>query len=212
MRKGIVVSAVAVAATAAAVTPAVAAPRPANGPSGVTIEVAMLNGSGCPVGTTAVALSEDRNAFTITYSDYLAQAGGSANPVDGRRNCLISLRVHVPQGFTYAISSVDYRGFAHLQGGAGATLAAGYYFQGHPRTERVAHDLWGAFDNNWQFTDQSPLDQLVWQPCGEARNLNINSELRADVGSSAPDKVSFIAMDSTDGSIKSTYHVAWKRC
>ncbi|CAM5378677.1 hypothetical protein SALBM311S_06184 [Streptomyces alboniger] len=34
-----------------------------------------MNGSGCPQGTAAVAVSEDNTAFTVTYSDYLAQAG-----------------------------------------------------------------------------------------------------------------------------------------
>lgn len=43
-------------------------------PDKIIIKVATVNGSGCPQGTAAVAVSEDNTAFTVTYSDYLAQA------------------------------------------------------------------------------------------------------------------------------------------
>ncbi|MFI0373778.1 DUF4360 domain-containing protein [Actinomadura sp. 1N219] len=214
MRKGIAISAAAAALTmtAVSVTPAAAAEEfLGRGPDGVTIEVATINGSGCPIGTAAIALNETNDAFTVTYSEYIAQAGGSSKPTDGRKNCQINMRVHVPQGFTYAVSSTDYRGYASLQTGANASQLASYYFQGDSRTREFTHDLAGPYKKNWQTTDVVDVSQLVWSPCGEQRNFNVNTELRAEVGTDAS-KVSFIAMDSTDGSIKTTYHYSWKRC
>lgn len=219
MRKGIASSAAgALAVTAmAAVTAATAAPASAGsyfvpGPDGVTIEIATVNGSGCPAGTAAVAVSEDKEAFTVTYSDYMAQTGGNSKPTDFRKNCQISMRVHVPQGFTYAISQTDYRGFAWLEPGASAVEKASYYFQGMEQTAAKSHTLKGEYADNWQFTDKNEVAQLVWKPCGEERNFNVNTELRVLKGTSDPSKVSFITMDSTDGSIKTTYHFAWKTC
>ncbi|WP_329097885.1 DUF4360 domain-containing protein [Actinomadura citrea] len=213
MRKGIAVSAAtAIAVSALCVAPASAAPRRVHGPNGVTIEIATVNGSGCPAGTAAVAVSEDKEAFTVTYSDYLAQAGGSSGPTDFRKNCQISMKVHVPQGFTYAISSTDYRGFASLEPGASAVEKASYYFQGMSQTSAVSHPLKGQYADNWQFTDTNDVAQLVYKPCGEERNFNVNTELRVLKGASDPAKTSFISMDSTDGSIKTTYHFAWKQC
>ena len=200
------------AVTALAATPASAGSYFVPGPNGVTIEIATVNGSGCPAGTAAVAVSDDKEAFTVTYSDYLAQAGGSSKPTDFRKNCQISLKVHVPQGFTYAISSTDYRGFASLEPGATAMEKASYYFQGMSQTDAISHDLKGSYADNWQFTDTNEVAQLVWKPCGEERNFNINTELRANLGTADPSKVSFISMDSTDGSYKTTYHFAWKTC
>lgn len=81
-------------------------------PDKIVIKVATVNGSGCPQGTAAVAVSEDNTAFTVTYSDYLAQAGGDSPPTAFRKNCQLNLLVHVPQGFTYAVAGADYRGFA----------------------------------------------------------------------------------------------------
>ncbi|TDB99238.1 DUF4360 domain-containing protein [Actinomadura sp. 7K534] len=214
MRKGIAISAaVALAATAALAAPADAAvPRRVPGPDGVTIEIATVNGSGCPEGTAAVAVSDDKEAFTVTYSDYMAVTGGSSSPTEFRKNCQINMKVHVPQGFTYAIASADYRGFAFLQPGATAMERASYYFQGMPQTSAVSHTLAGEYIDNWQFTDENDVAQLVYKPCGEERNFNINTELRVFRGSSDPAKTSFISMDSTDGSIQTTYHFAWMTC
>ncbi|MDF3142685.1 MULTISPECIES: DUF4360 domain-containing protein [unclassified Streptomyces] len=181
-------------------------------PDKIVIKVATVNGSGCPQGTTAVAVSEDNTAFTVTYSDYLAQVGGNSDPTAFRKNCQLNLVVHVPQGFTYAIASADYRGFAALQPGASAIQRASYYFQGSPNTQFRNHSYSGPLNDNWQATDSTDWAQLVWAPCGVQRNFNINTELRVSAGTSSPDKVSFMTMDSTDGDISTVYHLAWKEC
>ncbi|MFF8943332.1 DUF4360 domain-containing protein [Streptomyces sp. NPDC014864] len=181
-------------------------------PDRIVIDVATVNGSGCPQGTAAVAVSPDNTAFTVTYSEYLAQAGGNSDPTAFRKNCQLNLIVHVPQGFTYAIASADYRGFASLQSGANATQKASYYFQGSPNTAVKSHPFSGPYNDDWQATDSTDWAQLVWAPCGVLRNFNINTELRVNAGTSAPGKVSFMTMDSTDGDISTVYHLAWKEC
>jgi hypothetical protein len=204
-------------ALAALLTTALPAQGPSDGfedppPDKIVIKVATVNGSGCPAGTTAVAVSEDNTAFTVTYSDYLAQAGGGSDPTAFRKNCQLNLIVHVPQGFTYAIASADYRGFAALQSGASSTQRASYYFQGSPSTASKTHPFSGPYNDNWQATDTTDWAQLVWAPCGVQRNFNINTELRVNAGTSSANKVSFMTMDSTDGDISTVYHMAWKEC
>ena len=182
-------------------------------PDDVAIEVLTVNGSGCEEGTAAVALSEDYTAFTVTYSDYIAAVGVGASPLDFRKNCQLNLAVHVPQGFTYAIASVDYRGYAYLENGAIGREQASYYFQGDPETEQFSTTFQGAMDDNWTVSDEVPIQQLVWAPCGEIRNFNINTELRVNAGTSDPrTTTSFMAMDSTDGELETKYHFAWREC
>jgi hypothetical protein len=181
-------------------------------PDKIVIDVATVNGSGCPQGTAAVAVAPDNTAFTVTYSDYLAQAGGDSDPTAFRKNCQLNLIVHVPQGFTYAIASADYRGFLALQPGATGTQRASYYFQGSSSTAFRTHPFNGPYNDDWQATDSTDWAQLVWSPCGVLRNFNINTELRVNAGTSAPGKVSFMTMDSTDGDISTVYHLAWKEC
>jgi hypothetical protein len=182
-------------------------------PDHITIDVVTVNGSGCPAGTAAVAVSPDNKAFTVTYSDYLAQVGVGATPTDFRKNCQLNLRVNVPQGFTYGIAQTDYRGFGHLERGATGTERANYYFQGMSQTTYKSHTWKGPFSEDWQATDSVEVAAIVYHPCGEKRNLNINTELRVSAGTSDPKTTtSFMSMDSTDGSIETVYHFAWKRC
>jgi hypothetical protein len=190
-----------------------ASPAPDVPPDKILIEPVTVNGSGCPSGTTAVAASEDNTAFTVTYSDYLAQVGVGSQPTDFRKNCQLSLRVTIPQGFTYAIARADYRGYAYLENGAGALERASYYFQGSPITTRRDHRFRGPYDNNWQASDVTEVGKLVWAPCGERHLFNINTELRVNAGTSDPaTTTSFMTMDSTDASVSTVYHLSWKEC
>ncbi|MFG2709965.1 DUF4360 domain-containing protein [Streptomyces goshikiensis] len=210
-------AAAAVSAALLALTPSAGASASAGGASAaptdqVTVDVATVNGSGCKPGTAAVAVAPDNSAFTVTYSEYMAQAGGGAPATEGRKNCQLSLVVHVPQGYTYAVAKVDYRGFGSLQPGAVGTQKASYYFQGMSQTAQRTHRFNGALEDNWQVTDTTGVEALAFAPCGELRNFNINTELRAEVGTSDPAQASYMSVDSTDGAIGSIYHFSWKQC
>lgn len=176
----------------------------------VVIDLIAMAGSGCRPGTADVAVSPDNTAFTVIYSDYLAQAGVGVPVAEGRKNCQINVLVHVPQGFTFAIAKVDHRGYAFLERGASAIQRANYYFQGMSQGSYTTHPLSSPLDDNWIATDEVEVAALVWRPCGELRNLNINTELRVSRGSSTG--TSFVTMDSTDGDIATIYHFKWQRC
>ena len=192
------------------VIPPVADPPPTGQ---ITINVVTVNGSGCRLGSAAVAVSPDNKAFTVTYSDYLAQVGPQSRPTDFRKNCQLNLKVNVPGGFTYGIAQADYRGFADLQKGAKGTVKASYYFQGMSDTDQRSKTLNGAMSDNWQVTHKTDVASIVYHPCGEKRNFNINTELRVYPGSSnTATTTSFVSMDSTDGAIDTTYQFSWKTC
>ncbi|RKS76911.1 uncharacterized protein DUF4360 [Actinomadura pelletieri DSM 43383] len=212
MRKRIAFSAVTLALAAAGpVTPAAAASSPANGPKDVKVDIAAVNGSGCKPGSAAVSLASDRDSFSVTYSDYTAQAGGSTTPADGRKTCRVNLQVLVPEDFTYAVSAVDYRLRADLQSGAKAVQRASYYFQTDSETKTATHNLTGPYNKNFEVSEKIPEDQLAWKPCGERLNFNITTELRVDKGTSDASKVSTITLNSGNGA-KVNYHLAWKPC
>ncbi|WP_203897000.1 DUF4360 domain-containing protein [Virgisporangium aliadipatigenens] len=176
----------------------------------IVIDLVAMAGSGCAPGTADVAVSPDNTAFTVIYSNYLAQAGPGISVTDGRKNCQLNVLVHVPHGFTFAIAKVDYRGYGFLQRGATASQRANYYFQGMTQGTYVNHNIGAPLDDNWIVSDDVPIAAQVFRPCGELRNLNINTELRVAKGTSTD--VSYLTMDSTDGSIATIYHFAWRQC
>jgi hypothetical protein len=179
-------------------------------PDPVTVEVLTVNGSGCPAGSATVTALPDNTGFRVTYGSFITQAGGSARPLDFRKNCQINLQVHIPPGFTFAISSAEYRGLANLQEGASGLQRTNYYFQASPDNNYVDHTFSGPLSKAWDTIDQAP--ELVYAPCGQFQNLNVNTELRVDKGTIHPDAVSSLSMRTTDGDIDTLLHFQWKEC
>ncbi|TMR02233.1 DUF4360 domain-containing protein [Actinomadura soli] len=177
-------------------------------PRGVTMEVATILGSGCPAGTAQVTPSDDGGAFTVTFDKYLAWGGGDAPPTEFRKNCQLNVRVTHPEDYTYAVVGISSRGFAHVEPEASAVRRTSYYFQGSSETRSVTHTIEGPYNRSWRFTDRISRPELVYKPCGESRNLNINTEVRVNAGDS--EEPSFIAVESAYAN--SAYHLAWKRC
>lgn len=179
-------------------------------PGKVTVDVATINGSGCKKDTAAVVVSDDNTSFTVSYSDFVAEAGPDSPATAGRKNCQLALRVHVPQGFTYAITQADFRGYANLLEGAKGLHRTNYYIQGSPNNSHADERFEGPYDDNWIVTDRHAHADLVWSPCGETKLFNVNTELRVNTADSSG--TSFMTMDSTDGSSRTQFQWAWKRC
>jgi hypothetical protein len=148
----------------------------------------------------------------VIYSDYLAQAGKGAPAADIRKNCQLNLQLNIPQGFTYGIAEATYAGYGHLQRGATGYQAVNYYFQGQSETNTWKHNFAGPFDDNWSITHRTEFADIVYAPCGEKKNLNVNSSLRVDKGTSDANTNSFLTMDYTRGEVRTLYHFSWKRC
>jgi hypothetical protein len=178
----------------------------------ITAEVVTVNGSGCPAGTAKVSVNSDKTAFRIRYSDYVAGVGPSSGTTDFRKNCQINLLVHIPQGFTFAIAKAEYRGNAGLRSGASAQQRAFYYWAGSSDTGYTEQTFNGPYYGTWNNIDVTPVAELVYAPCGEYRNLNINTDLKVNAGTSSPNSNSWISMSSATGSVDTIYHIDWKKC
>jgi len=184
-------------------------------PPAITISIVTVNGSGCAPGTAAVAVSPDKTAFTVTYSNYLAQYGDTYDKPAARRNCQLNLKVDVVGGYTYAIAKADYRGFADLDKSNKALSAvqqASYYFQGDQLTGVQRHNIAKGADN-FEFNDEVPVNALIFSKCNVKRNLNVNTELQLKTSDGKkPKALSYATMDSTDISVSTIYHFAFKKC
>lgn len=180
--------------------------EPTSAPPG-EVRIQTINGSGCPAGSASVRMNSGNTSFDVSYSDFVVLSGGQAAPTEFRKNCQLSLRVDAPEGYRYAIRSVEYRGFAHLDDDARGLMQAGYYFQGSSDTDYRSKEFYGPFTDTWTVTHEGGL---AWSKCGDRPNLNINAELRVYAGDD--DSTSLMAMDSTRGSAKTTYHLAWEKC
>eukprot|EP00244_Chara_vulgaris_P013478 TRINITY_DN7716_c0_g1_i3.p1 TRINITY_DN7716_c0_g1~~TRINITY_DN7716_c0_g1_i3.p1 ORF type:complete len:202 (+),score=26.73 TRINITY_DN7716_c0_g1_i3:295-900(+) len=173
----------------------------------VSISYVSYNGNGCPSGTTEVVLSSDLQSLTAIYSQYTAYTPGPV--ANQRRYCTVTVGLKYPTGFSFAVGTVTYRGFAELEKGVVGTLAASYYFAGTPQTSKTFHKLPSPFKDNFEITDK--FLTAVYTPCGltAPRNLVLKSEVRVVPKA----KMSgLVTVDSQDLSLKQIFRLNWKNC
>ncbi|RKS79105.1 uncharacterized protein DUF4360 [Actinomadura pelletieri DSM 43383] len=212
MRAGLAISAtvvLGVAVTVASAVPAVAGSRVVPGPDGARVEVATASGTGCSLGSVYAGLSEDADLMYLNNS-VSAQAGAGSSPSQSRRYCQVSLRMTVPEGFTYGIVSSTYRGYAQIQEGARAIVNANHSFSSGSAFFR--HAVLGPIDGPWEFTGRWPNDEILWKQCDDLRNFETRSELSVELGSSDRSKLSSISIGEGTGLANHDYQLAWKTC
>ncbi|GAA3933362.1 DUF4360 domain-containing protein [Actinoplanes auranticolor] len=174
----------------------------------VTVEVIAANGSGCAPGSATVIADSDKTGFRIRYHDFVAEAGGSADPTDRRKNCQVGVLVTVPAGWTFAVAEADYRGRARLHAGATALQRTNYYWQGSSANNSNDETFSGPLHGYWATRDVAPA--LIYTPCSEQKVLNVNTELRVDAGPS--NARSSMSMRSSEGDVDTLFNFSWIRC
>jgi hypothetical protein len=169
------------------------------------------NGTGCPLGTTAANLSPDRTAFTLIFNSYIAEVGPRVSLREKRKYCQVNLDLEFPNGWSYTILDVDYRGYASIDPGVKGELESVYYFQGDLREARLARTVLGTFDDDYHVRDTLGIDAVVWSPCSATRALNIKTAVALDAGFSRNGR-GLMTVDSIDGALTHIYGLRWRRC
>lgn len=180
----------------------------------ITVDIVTMNGTGCAPGSAWAAMWPDNTSLNVQYGDYFAGVGVGTRLTDFRKSCQLSVLVHVPPGFAYAITAVDHRAYVSLVAGASGRHRANYFFQGQPAPALVEHSFSGPLEDERLITVPRDEVDLAFSTCGEPRALQINTELRVSAGTSDPvTTTSFMVMDWVDAAGgATTYHLVWKRC
>ncbi len=165
-------------------------------------------GTGCPDGTASVTLSPDAKSLSILFDEYYVEAGGSTNKRLDRKSCNIAIPVHVPQGLSVSILTIDYRGFNSLPSGARSVFNVEYFFAGQ-RGPRFSKTFRGELDKDYLITNKLQASALVWSACGADVNLRTNSSIRVQT---RQNKEALATVDSEDINAAIKYQLQWKRC
>lgn len=175
---------------------------------GIRLGNAEYGGTGCPAGSASVALSPDQSAISILFDQYVVEAGG-AKAFD-RKNCNIAIPVHVPQGYSVAVMSIDYRGFVGLPSGARANLNVNYFLAGQGRGINTSKTFYGASTENYLKSDRLGLESVVWSACGADTILRANTSMM--VQSNSRRDQAMATVDSADIESGLIYHIQWRQC
>ena len=176
---------------------------------GVQLGEPAYGGTGCPAGTASVSVSPARDAVSILFDQYVAEAGRTTARRIDRKSCNITIPVAVPSGYSVAVFAVDYRGFNAVPSGGYSRFDAEYFWAGSrgPRISRVFN---GPINDIYNLTDNLIATTLVWSPCGASVNLRINSSMMAQSNSRMDQTLATV--DSADITSGLIYHLQFRRC
>jgi hypothetical protein len=186
----------------------------ANGPdpSDVYVESISYGGSGCPQGTVGQSISDDRTVFTLIYDQFVASRGPGVPLSESFKECDIHLNLHVPQGWQFSITGVDYRGYVQLPHGMTAHTSSLYFFEN--AVLDVAHtqaNFVGPVTRDYLTHASIGIESLVWSACNEVEPLVIKHNVRLHSGKSETGEGQ-ITTDSIDGKVTHVFGIQWKRC
>ena len=178
-------------------------------PSEISINSISFAGTGCPAGTVAGNIAPDAKAFTLLFDSYVAEAGPGVSLSEGRKACQLNVDLHIPQGWSYTLFTLDTRGFLNLEPGTSAVQSNKYYFQGSLSGPTLSSQYIGPRVGDYTNRDNIGVAALVWSPCGLNRALNVQTSVRVAAGGG---RRAMATVDSIDGEFKLIYGVQWRRC
>ena len=165
-------------------------------------------GTGCPSGSVSTTLSPDEKSLSLIFDEYTVSAGGTTGRSFDRKSCNVAIPVHVPQGYSVSVLSVDYRGFNHLPRGATSQFNVEYFFAGG-RGPAFRRSFFGALDSDYTISNVLQAESVVWSACGADVNLRTNSSMRLNTVNYAE---AMATVDSEDVNAAIVYHLQWRPC
>mgnify|MGYP001602299033 CR=1 FL=1 len=189
-------------------------------PPAGTVKIKSISaiGTGCPDASTySTNISDDAQAFTVTFSDFVAEVGPGIPLSAGRKNCALTATLQIPNGYQYSIATFNYRGFMDLSKKVKAAHTTQYYFQGSPETGKLVATEVGPLAKDFVYTDVLGLESVylpnVWSPCNIERALIINPSIRVSkLPGAKADAQGLITNDSVDGELKQVFGFVWRIC
>lgn len=175
------------------------------GPGEVSVKDAVASGSGCPVGTAFVTVTNSQpegpiDAINVVFEDFSAEKPGD----NDRRFCNVAIDLKFPAGWSYTVEKVMAKGSAHIQEGVTGRIAFETAFRGTTakvKSDRKQSGQWKGDFNLVEF-----FDRPAWSPCGKVLPVNIKTTLSLSGKSS---ERSFIKLSADANHL---YTVRWKRC
>jgi len=170
----------------------------------------LVRGDGCDPNSVAIDVSPDRKAFTMSFSNYLAEVRATTGPENVKKVCNAVLQVTSEPGWSFSIARFDIRGFAMVEPGAVVRQRAAFAFDG-VLADVDALRIAGPYNDNFILsTDLTLSNRNPWSPCEKKNHrLSIRTGL---VVKAKPGSGGFIAADSIDGELTQTYGLQWRRC
>ena len=170
-----------------------------------------LVGTGCPTGSAIVEVAPDKKSFLIGFSAMTLNNPNPAGATVQYKNCLASIKLHIPNGLQVSVATVNTRGYAFLDQGITARQTSSYTFAGYPIPTKVRGDLAGPFDDDFDYSDAVPFASRTWTQCGASAIFGINTKMQLNATAN-PTGTAIFNTEQVDGRFTIVYQVEFRPC
>lgn len=177
------------------------ADRPARSEMG--IDRVSYTGSSCPSGTTTVTISESGDSFSVNFERLVID--GTHNPgLLAISGCHLEAHMIVPQGWTYGVQAMDFRGYVSLPDATVALEQSTSLNFGGGMREVSRWTILGPVvrDINYRFPQSV---ETVWAACHSDTPMRMDTQVRIR-------GAGYLTSESSDDAVILKFPLLWKRC
>lgn len=179
--------------------------------SSPTFETPAYGGSGCPARTASAVLNSDKTILNFILDRFEVEAGKSVQLIMNRKDCMLSIPIHVPQGYSVRLKLPDFTGFNSIPSGAKAQLDIVVYWSGF-HTPNISETFNGPLNSDFITRNEMFSNSIDWSACGKDTALKVRMTMTVNTNSEMEDVVSLLNPYSSNDFSRSHYQLQWKRC
>jgi len=166
----------------------------------IDVSVVAAGGTGCKKSednNNVEVTSVGNGAVLLTYPTMTAKATGAKQ--SDYKNCVASLAIDVPEGYTWSLAALAVKGRAHVDDGSLGRVNVTANVSGATGEATVVSELEGPYSG--PFVEFGNTEGDAEQPCGQKQLLNINAAAIAAKRSGGFSTVQLRSANAEDGSV-----------
>ncbi|KAI8907888.1 hypothetical protein EDD86DRAFT_21917 [Gorgonomyces haynaldii] len=167
------------------------------------------SGTGCTDGTVSAIFADDRLSFTLIFDNFIASSGPGVAQTEYRKDCVLQLRLKYDTKLQYAVTSIDYRGYANLPQGMKGRLVSRYNFPNADTKMETIQPFVGPYDNDYLFSTGIAAENRTYSDCKK----NVHGRIVTTIALNGDmTKSALLGVDSQDGKLSQRFALDWQPC
>ncbi|MFI6100232.1 DUF4360 domain-containing protein [Lentzea sp. NPDC051213] len=177
----------------------------------VFIQSVTYAGSGCPAGSVAAALQDDRTSMRMAFDKFVASVGPDVQFSESRKNCNVVVKLRMPQGWHVAVPMIDYEGYIDLQQKVTARIRTAVYTpRTADRTTTFGSDWTGPIVSSFSVRDTVSAEGVVFSANpGDTVLLHVNTQMHVD-NAANKNGSGLLTVDEIDHKTKLVLGLQWR--
>lgn len=178
-------------------------------PSQAYVEAFSGAGSGCAPGTATAAMSSDKKSLTVQLAKFQLESGRQLGQTRKESSCFLQLRMHVPAGYAFSISSVDTKGNLTLDAKSRANVRTEFRWGHSPvgLTPMAQESSRSSQNQGYLIAMQDRTPAPTWSSCSSTSQAMTLRTTLAVAGNN-----DYITVNPVDASLTQKYRINWRRC